>query len=220
MTNIADKLQASTPDDYEADPRKVVLLEPPNVVSPCEHGSVREDVHHGSRPVSRGNSIRLTQNVAHGSHFASRAGCEQVRQKPRAYDSSLARDLKRGLPSNATRLERLLWQAAHGYYMSHSHRAAIIARDHNVSLATAFRHLRSGTTPARERRIGRDGKTYPAPEPTTRQTAVSKELRLASQSIVRAKRKAVAKGVHADELAQLIELVRMAQKLISEWRLA
>lgn len=93
-----------------------------------------------------------------------------------------------------------------------------VATQFRVSLATAFRHLRHGTTPATERVIGRDGKRYPAAlssRPPV--SAVTRELRKSRAALLRADDRAVLNGIKNADLSLLQEILRLAQDAVVRW---
>jgi hypothetical protein len=60
------------------------------------------------------------------------------------------------------RLTQLLDQQSRGIHLWPHTRAAVnLAQRYGISLPSAYRHLRRGTTPASDRKVGRDGKMRP-----------------------------------------------------------
>ena len=75
--------------------------------------------------------------------------------------------------------------------------AKAMAAAHQLSLRTAYRHLTWGTTPVVDRRIGRDGKTYPARPGGlhSSRAPLERELALTWQALNRADKKARQIGI-------------------------
>jgi hypothetical protein len=98
--------------------------------------------------------------------------------------------------------------------------AKTMAQNFKISLATAFRHLRRGTTPSSDRKTGRDGKTYPAGTGERSISAVERELRLTMQALRRADTKACERefGVSDDESDLLKKIGGEAYEVLSRWR--
>ena len=94
-----------------------------------------------------------------------------------------------------------------------------MATEHQLSLRTAYRHLARGTMPAVDRRIGMDGKTYPAHPRGLRpsQTPLEQELALTWQALNRADKKACRDGFIEDELVSLRRIVATATEMLQRW---
>lgn len=87
-----------------------------------------------------------------------------------------------------------------------------LATIHKISERTARRHIRRGTTPAGERRIGRDGKTYPAA--TSYRSPLHAPLAQARSHIRRALR---AEEFYDGDLALVQHIATEAQALLDAW---
>lgn len=97
--------------------------------------------------------------------------------------------------------------------------AKAMATENKLSLRTAYRHLARGTMPAAVRRIGRDGKTYPA-HPRglcLSQTPLERELALTWQALNRADKKACQDGFADNELVSLRRIVANATEILQRW---
>ncbi len=97
--------------------------------------------------------------------------------------------------------------------------AKAMAAEHQLSLRTAYRHLARGTTPADDRRIGMDGKTYPARPRGFRpeRTSLERELALTWQALNRADKKACQHGVADNEVVSLRRIIATATEMLSRW---
>lgn len=94
-----------------------------------------------------------------------------------------------------------------------------MAAEHKLSLRTAYRHLARGSTPFIDRRIGMDGKTYPAHPRGLRpsQTPLERELALTWQALNRADKKACQDGFTDNELVLLRRIVATATEMLQRW---
>lgn len=133
-----------------------------NPVSRGRRWHLTQKDNNSSQTVSPCRDGTLTQ-ITNGALFVSRS------PKPlRSYNSHFKHLVKLGMPPTATRLQRRLFELEHGIGMRNQTRTAVeMAKEFGLSLETAFRHLRHGTTPAKDRRVGHDGKTYPAHKEVT-----------------------------------------------------
>jgi hypothetical protein len=94
-----------------------------------------------------------------------------------------------------------------------------MADEHKISLRTAYRHLARGTTPASDRRIGVDGKTYPAQLRKRRpgRTPLERELALTRQALNRADKKAGQQDVDGGDVEALRRIVSTTNEILSRW---
>ena len=97
--------------------------------------------------------------------------------------------------------------------------AKAMAAEHQLSLRTAYRHLARGTTPADDRRIGRDGKTYPAHPRGLRpeRTSLERQLALSWQALNRADKDACKHGIADNEVVTLRRIVSTATEMLNRW---
>ena len=97
--------------------------------------------------------------------------------------------------------------------------AKAMAAEHQLSLRTAYRHLARGTTPTADRRIGRDGKTYPARPHGLRpeRTSLERELALTWQALNRADNNACQKGITDNDVVSLRRIVSTATEMLNRW---
>lgn len=97
-----------------------------------------------------------------------------------------------------------------------------MAEENQLSLRTAYRHLARGTMPAADRRIGLDGKTYPAHPRGLRpdRTALERELALTWQGLNRADKKACQTGIYDPAIDALRRIVSAATEILRRWESA
>ena len=97
--------------------------------------------------------------------------------------------------------------------------AKAMAVEHQLSLRTAYRHLARGTTPANDRRIGMDGKTYPARPRGFRpeRTSLDRELALTRQALNRADKHACQNGITDNDVMSLCRIVSTATEMLNRW---
>ncbi len=97
--------------------------------------------------------------------------------------------------------------------------AKAMAAEHQLSLRTAYRHLARGTTPAGDRRIGMDGKTYPARPRGFRpeRTSLERDLALTWQSLNRADKDACQNEIADNEVVTLRRIVSTATEMLNRW---
>lgn len=95
-----------------------------------------------------------------------------------------------------------------------------IAKEYQVSLRTAYRHLARKSVPSLVRCIGRDGKTYPRhPLGYILRTPVKRELTRTRQALNRANAKADMDGIHDADIALLRHIVLSAQEILGRWEI-
>jgi hypothetical protein len=97
--------------------------------------------------------------------------------------------------------------------------AKAMAAEHQLSLRTAYRHLARGTTPDDDRRIGMDGKTYPAYPRGLRpdRTPLERELALTWQALNRADKKACQNGIADTDVESLRRIITTATEMLNRW---
>ena len=99
-----------------------------------------------------------------------------------------------------------------------SHQAMAIQEQFRVGRSTAYRHLRRGTLPAAERRIGRDGRAYPAGTGGRVTHPVDAALRLTWQALRRADSAAGAAGICDEDLGLLLKVSDLAGRMVAAWK--
>ena len=94
-----------------------------------------------------------------------------------------------------------------------------MAAEHQLSLRTAYRHLARGTTPSDDRRIGMDGKTYPARPQGLRpeRTSLERDLALTWQALNRADKAVCQNGIADNEVVTLRRIVAAATEMLNRW---
>lgn len=97
--------------------------------------------------------------------------------------------------------------------------AKAMAAKRQLSLRTAYRHLARGTMPADDRRIGMDGRTYPAHPRGLRpeRTSLERELALTWQALNRADKNACQNGITDNEVVSLRRIVSTATEMLNRW---
>jgi hypothetical protein len=97
--------------------------------------------------------------------------------------------------------------------------AKAMAAEHQLSLRSAYRHLARGTTPADDRCIGMDGKTYPAHPRGLRpgRTSLERELALTRQALNRADKDACQNGIADNEVVTLRRIISTATEMLNRW---
>lgn len=87
------------------------------------------------------------------------------------------------------------------YYHLRKAAAIELCEQFGISLPSGYRHLKRGTIPASHRRIGKDGKRYPASLEATHRSPLETDLRLARQAIKRAANRGTTLGQPERDLA-------------------
>jgi hypothetical protein len=120
-------------------------------------------------------------------------------------------------PKDCSRLTQAELSAPDGANLTQAAKA--MAAKHQLSMRTAYRHLARGTTPAVDRHIGIDGKTYPAhprgPQPS--RTRLERELALTWQALNRADQKACEQGLFTQDIDALRRIVATATEMLQRW---
>ena len=112
------------------------------------------------------------------------------------------------------RLARLLDEYRRGFGMSSAtERAVEMGIELGVSLRSAQRHIKQGTVPVPERKLGADGKHHPLRNAGRARSKCERELMLARQALARAAR-AAANGIQASER----ELLKQIQVMAADMR--
>jgi DNA-binding transcriptional ArsR family regulator len=137
-----------------------------------------------------------------------------------AYSKHLRKSAKGVAPcnSNTLRQKNSVTDGCSGHVRHGEHRISELAKKFGVSRATVYRHLKRGMLPAAIRRIGRDGKTYPAGNDRRLIGKVKKNLLLSVQALRRADNFACEEGVSADEATLLGKIYSEALEILARWR--
>ncbi len=96
--------------------------------------------------------------------------------------------------------------------------AIALSQKYKISVRAGYYHLKRGSTPASNRRRGRDGKTYPAGN-SRKPSPVEKNLRLSWQALKRSEYGA-GEGFDEVELALLERIAEKAKQMVESWRAA
>ena len=159
-----------------------------------KHQKLSQSVNHCARPATANDNPKLSQGM-HGC-AQSETTTEAIRL-PQNFQSQ-----------DGKRLARLLDEYRRGFGMSSAtERAVEMAIEFGVSLRSAQRHIKQGTVPAPERKLGADGKHHPSRDAGRVRSKCERELILARQALARAAR-AAANGIQAGE-RQLLEQIQV-----------
>jgi len=162
-----------------------------------------------------GENQKLSQNVNHCAPQATTKDNQKLSLDRHCSAQSERTTNAIALPQNfqsqdGKRLARLLDEYRRGFGMSSAtERAVEMAIEFGVSLRSAQRHIKQGTVPAPERKLGADGKHHPLRNAGRVRSKCERELMLARQALARAAR-AAANGIQAGERELLEQILAMA----------
>ena len=172
------------------------------LVARRDNSHLRKNANHGSQEFAGGDNSQLRKTVEYiQQKNAGRNNCNVRKSAGLKYLESLFKQVKYGIC-----LRPLTKQAVE------------FCQKFKVSLATGYRHAKRGTTPATERRIGCDGKRYPAGTGGRSIGPVERELRLARQALNRADDKGCSNGITQNDLSVLHEILRLAKDAVVRWQ--
>jgi hypothetical protein len=170
-----------------------------------------QNVNHGGHVTTTGENQKLSQSVNHCARPATAKDNPKLSQgRHCSAQSDRTTDAIR-LPQNfqsqdGKRLARLLDEYRRGCGMSAATEQAVeMAIEFGVSLRSAQRHIKQGTVPAPERKLGADGKHHPLRHAGRVRSKCERELILARQALARAAR-AAANGIQPSE-RELLEQI-------------
>lgn len=162
----------------------------------AEHQNLSQSVNYCARPAT----AKDTQKLSLGRHCSAQS--ESTTDAIRLPHNFQSQDGKR--------LARLLDEYRRGCGMSSAtERAVEMAIEFGVSLRSAQRHIKQGTVPAPERKLGADGKHHPVRNAGRVRSRCERELILARQALARAAR-AAANGIQPSERELLEQIQVMA----------
>ena len=92
-----------------------------------------------------------------------------------------------------------------------------LCQNQGVSFRTAHRHLKAGTTPATQRKIGRDGKSYPDRR-SARRSRVQASLKAAQRALKRAIGHAESDGWREADTVLLGEILDCSMAALAKWK--
>jgi hypothetical protein len=174
-----------------------------------------QKVTHGGHVATTGEHQNLSQSVNNGARPATAKDPQKLsRGRHCSAQSDTSTDAIR-LPHNfqsqdGKRLARLLDEYRRGCGMSAATEQAVeMAIQFGVSLRSAQRHIKQGTVPAPERKLGADGKHHPVRNAGRVRSRCERELILARQALARAAR-AAANGIQPSERELLEQIQAMA----------
>ena len=144
------------------------------------------------------------QKLSHSGHNCAHP--KTANQATRLPQNSQSRDGKR--------LARLLDHYKRGFGMRPATEQAVeLTMAFGVSLRTAQRHIKRGTVPAKERRMGADGKHHPLSNIGRVPSKSERELKLARQALARAAHAAATDGIQGHERELLAQIQAMATEM-------
>ena len=171
----------------------------------------------GSDATTQDNA-ELSHNVNHGHPLAtayenqklSHSGHNGVQPETTTQATRLPQNLQ---SRDGKRLANLLDQYRRGAWMLPAAEQAVeLTIAFGVSLRTAQRHIKRGTLPAKERRMGADGKHHPLSHAGRVRSKPERELMLARQALARAAHAAATEGIQGPES----ELLKQIQVMTAE----
>ncbi|HNW08768.1 MAG TPA: hypothetical protein PLL56_13795 [Verrucomicrobiota bacterium] len=183
-------------------------------------GPTTQNVHHGGRMASANKNQKLSHKVNNCCQPATTDENQKLSQNRHNGAQPETTTHATGLPQNlqsrdGKRLASLLDQYRRGVWMEPATEQAVeLTLAVGVSLRTAQRHVKRGTLPAQERRMGADGKQHPLSNGARVRSKTERELALARQALARAARAAATDGIQAPER----ELLKQIQVMVAEMK--
>ena len=164
-----------------------------------ENQKLSYNVHNCKQPATTGKH----QKLSHSGHNGAQP--ETTTHATRLPQNLQSRDGKR--------LANLLDQYRRGAWLLPATKQAVeLTIAFGVSLRTAQRHIKRGTLPAKERRMGADGKHHPLSHAGRVRSKSERELMLARQALARAAHAAATEGIQGREP----ELLKQIQVIAAE----
>ena len=143
---------------------------------------------------------KLSHNVHNGAQPERTTHATRLPQNPQSRDGK--------------RLARLLDQYRLGYgLLPATEQAVELTIAFGVSLRTAQRHINRGTLPAKERKMGADGKHHPLNNAGRVRSKSERELMLARQALARAAHATATDGIQGRERELLEQIQVMAAEM-------
>ena len=188
------------------------------VATAYETSKLSQSGNHGCQPTADENPKPL-----HSEHYSAEPATAYEHQKLSHSGHNCAHpktaDQATRLPQNSQsrdgkRLARLLDHHKRGFGMRPATEQAVeLAMAFGVSLRTAQRHIKRGTLPAKERRMGADGKHHPLSNIGRVPSKSERELKLARQALARAAHAAATDGIQGHERELLAQIQVMAAEM-------
>jgi len=183
-----------------------------------DNAGLSQSVHHGQPVAPADDNHKLSQSGHHCAQPATanenRKLSQQAHNGAQAETTTNATRLPQNLQSrDAKRLASLLDQYRRGVWVQPATEQAVeLTIAFGVSLRTAQRHIKRGTLPAKERRMGADGKHHPLSHAGRVRSKPERELMLARQALARAAHAAATEGIQGPES----ELLKQIQVMTAE----
>ena len=150
-----------------------------------------QTVHNSAQPATADNNQKLSHSRHNGAQPETTTHAIRLPQNLQSRDGK--------------RLASLLDQYRRGAWMLPATEQAVeLTIALGVSLRTAQRHIKRGTLPAKERRIGADGKHHPLSNGGRVRSNSDRELMLARQALARAAHAATTDGIQGRERELLV----------------
>ena len=183
-----------------------------------DNAELSQKVTHGHPFATASNNQKLSHNVHNCEQPATTDEYQKLSQNRHNGAQPETTTHATGLPQNlqsrdGQRLASLLDQYRRGAWMLPATEQAVeLAIEFGVSLRTAQRHVKRGTLPAKERRLGADGKHHPLSNGGRVRSKSERELMLARQALARAAHAAATDGIQGRER----ELLKQIQVMVAE----
>ena len=194
----------------KADARLSRFLAGSSAATTRDNAELSQKVNHGCPLAITNHNRKLSHNVHNSAHPATTDEHHKLSQHThngaQPETTTHATRLPQHLQSrDGKRLAHLLDQYQRGAWMqSATEQAVELTIALGVSLRTAQRHIKRGTLPAKERRIGADGKHHPLSNGGRVRSKSERELMLARQALARAAHAATTDGIQGRERELLV----------------
>ena len=195
------------------------LLGESNDATTRDNAELSPNVHHGRHLATADENQKLSSNVHNcaqpATGYDNSKLSQSVHNGAQPETTTKATRLPQSLPSrDGKRLARLLEQYRRGCGMRPATEQAVeLTIAFGVSLRTAQRHIKRGTLPGQERRLGADGKQHPLRNAGQGRSQCERELRLARQALARAAHAAATDGIQGRERELLEQIQVMAAEM-------
>lgn len=184
-----------------------------------DNAELSQNVNHGCHFATADQNQKLSHIVHNSAQPATANKNQKLSQRAHAGAQPETTTHATRLPQNlqsrdGKRLARLLDHYRRGGWMQPAAEQAVeLTIASGVSLRTAQRHVKRGTMPAKERRMGADGKQHPLRNGARVRSKSERELVLARQALARAAHAAVADGIQGRERELLEQIQVMAAEM-------
>ena len=170
------------------------------LASANENQKLSQNVNNCEQPATTDENQKLSQSRHNGAQPEATTNATRLPQNLQSQDGK--------------KLARLLDQYRRGAWMQPATEQAVeLTIASGVSLRTAQRHVKRGTLPANERRLGADGKHHPLSHGGRVRSKSERELMLARQALARAAHAAATDGIQGRERELLEQIQVMAAEM-------